>query len=109
MKKIVAGLIFAGVVGISGTALAAQARPKNDEMFDAIGVKVNITRPGQKIATVPQKPNIQGINRPPEPPRGKRPPMSNDRRPPKPRSGDRKPPEFDSLPNRSRPPRPNGK
>ena len=96
-RKIIAGLIFAGVLGISGTALA--------------GVNIHIDfgstkyRPVAKTQTQKQRPpeNFQkgqrppmSHDRPPMPPDGKHPKMSGDKRPPMPpRSGDRRPPEFD--------------
>ena len=103
-RKVLAGLVLAGVIGISGAASAE------------VSVKININVNDRKIAvdTQQQKP------RPPEPPEnisGRRPPMSRDirnddrqnrhgrheisrdKRPPMPprsgdkRPGDRKPPE----------------
>lgn len=82
-RKIIAGLIFAGVLGISGTALA--------DVNIHIDFGSTKYRPVAKTQTQKQ--------RPPEPPEGfqrdKRPPMSHDRPPMPPRSGDRRPPEFD--------------
>ena len=95
-RKVLAGLIFSGVLGISGSA------------FADININVNVDapkfRPIAKVQTNQQ--------RPPEPPDGKmkRPPMSGDKRfddnkrPPKPRSDDRRPPEFRSDDKRPQPP-----
>ncbi len=105
-RKILAGLVFAGVLGISGAA------------FADLNVNINVGeqkyRPIAKAQTNNKRPpeppkmskDIRGNdqNRPPEPPDGKmkRPPMSGDKkfddnkRPPKPRSDDRRPPEFRS-------------
>jgi len=111
-NKVLAVLTFAGVLGVTGAALA--------------DVNINVDIEGTKFRPIaktqtqrpPEPP--EGFNgkrppmsrdingRPPMPPKdGKRPPMSGDRQPPpKPRSDDRRPPEFDSS-NGQRPERPN--
>lgn len=94
--KVIAGLVVAGVLGISGAA------------FANVNVNVNIDIPDTRIAktqTQKQRPpeNFQKGQRPPMshdrpamPPDGRHPKMSGDKRPPMPpRSGDRRPPEND--------------
>ncbi len=98
--KVIAGLIFAGVLGISGTALADMNVNVNIEMPDTRIAKTQTQkqRPSQPPANFQkgQRPPMSGDKRPPMPPDGKHPKMSGEKRPPMPpRSGDRRPPEFD--------------
>lgn len=101
-KKLLTGLIFAGVLSVSGAA------------FADLNVNVIFDSPRYVSAITTQKPtppDFQKGKRPEMPPKmsrdfnsktkppkmsdGKRPPMSMDKKmPPKPHSGDRRPPEF---------------
>ena len=98
-RKVLAGLVAAGVLGISGAAFADY-----DFKIDLGSQKfetVASTQQTQKMRGNPpampsgdkRPPMMSGDRRPPEPPDGKHAPMSGDKRPPKPRSGDKKPPE----------------
>lgn len=104
-KKVLAGIVIAGVLGVSGAALADV---KESSFLDGLNITINIDRSERNVASLPPKkmppdfqqgrrpipPMSRDKNRPPEPPRGdRRPPMSRDRRMP-PRSGDRMPPDF---------------
>ena len=98
-RKVLAGLVAAGVLGISGAALADCDFniELGSQKFETVAKAQNQEMRGKPPAmpSGDKRPPMMmsGDRRPPEPPDGKCPPMSGDKRPPKPRSGDKRPPE----------------
>ena len=114
--KILAVLVFAGVLGVSGTSFAKAGATFKTIILDGENYKLitqtqrfePIHRPPVAQHKPPMPPkefdgkrpplsrDIRDQNRPPEPPDKKHPPVSKDKKPPMPpHSDDRKPPEFD--------------
>ena len=111
--KVLAGLVVAGVLGISGAAFAGAV----PTVKAAVPPRVVVQERSHTVAQRPQPPKFEQGQRPPMPPEmsrdhrrmppprsfdrrppdGKRPPMSRDNRMPPPpgaHSRDKRPPEF---------------
>ncbi len=98
-RKVLAGLVVAGVVGISGAALADfdfsvdLGSQKFETVAKAQNQKLRGNPPAMPSGDRRPPMMMSGDRRPPEPPDGKFGPMSGDKRPPRNISGDRRPPE----------------
>ena len=88
-KAIAAGLVIAGIMTVTGSALADTKKPETKLVKPPLSRDIREDF-GRK------KPPMSRDKRPPLPPDGKHPRLSDDKRPPMPpRSGDKRPPEFD--------------
>ena len=105
-RKVLAGLVVVGVLGISGAAFAGTtptvkaavpqtvAAKKQPPQFEQ-GQRPKMPPAMSRDNRMPPPPGAHSRDKRPPEFNGKRPPMSMDKRPPMPpRSGDRRPPEF---------------
>ena len=104
-SKVVAGLVVAGVLGISGAALAAEVNvnAKFDDLPKYAANTQSRKQPPEfkqgERPSLPPKGAHSGDKRPPEL-NGKRPPMSGDKRPPRPSMSEDKKPDGKRPPKR---------
>lgn len=98
MRKVLAGLVVIGVLGVSGAAFAncdfqLEIGSQRLEMVAKSQNKELRGQPPAMPSGDKRPPMMSGDRRPPEPPDGKKPPMSGDKKPPMPPKGDKKPSE----------------
>ena len=112
--KVLAVLVFAGVLGISGTSFAKTAPIIRGFIIEGKEYRLTAQEPLKNQKHKPpmpakefdkKRPPVSHDKRPPKPDDKKyspvshdekHPPVSKDKKPPKPHSDDKRPPEFDN-------------